>query len=299
MHQGFTVLLIDDDDEFRKTLGASLRSLKADLVEAATCREALRIYRDVRPKVVFVDISMPDMNGLEFTKIITAEDASAVVAVVTGGRGEQLVVDAIRAGASEFLRKPISLGDLKASASRLAVLSERKRQKVFEAGSIIRASAHLELSTRASSVGPAVKQIMSFLRGFVDRDKLAHYELAIHEAMWNAYEHGNLAIQGEEKSDLCEQSLLEEALREREAEAVKNGVTITVAVEVDEQRFSCSIEDQGAGFDWQKAMGKKIGEESITSLHGRGLMLIQSVFDSVAYNEKGNKLTMVKYFDQA
>lgn len=77
------------------------------------------------------------------------------------------------------------------------------------------------------------------------------------------------------------------------------GVTITVAVEVDEQRFSCSIEDQGAGFDWQKVMGRKIGEESITSLHGRGLMLIQSVFDSVAYNEKGNKLTMVKYFDQA
>lgn len=267
-----------------------IAALRYTTYEAENCLQALEIYRSRRPSIIFVDLCMPDMNGVEFTKIISSDDPGPLVAAVTGNPDEGVVLQCIRAGASEFLKKPIEMEELKQSLDRLAHLVRRRREKYFKRSSLVSASIELNLATRSFALGPAVSLILSSLRSFTDPQQLLRLELAIDEALRNAYEHGNLEIAEMEKTSLCENDSLEERLREKENDPLFANRTIKVLASFTADRFVLSIEDEGRGFNWQKANG----QSELSSLHGRGLALIRTVFDSVQFNEKGNKISLVK-----
>ncbi|MFG2653057.1 response regulator [Streptomyces sp. NPDC048436] len=117
------VVLADDQPLVR----AGLRVLMADtpdievVGEAGTGAEAVRLARDVRPDVVVMDIRMPGMDGIEATRLITAEtgtepgtDATRVL-VLTTFDDDDCVYGALRAGASGFLVKDMALEDILAA----------------------------------------------------------------------------------------------------------------------------------------------------------------------------------------
>ena len=112
------VLLADD----QKLLVASFRMLiesAADLEvvgEAATGREAVELARTTRPDVVLMDVRMPDLDGIEATRLITGDEtlAHVKVLILTTFELDETILHALRAGASGFLSKgtePASLLD--------------------------------------------------------------------------------------------------------------------------------------------------------------------------------------------
>jgi DNA-binding NarL/FixJ family response regulator len=127
------VLLADDQPLVRAGFRALLE--RADDIEvvgeAATGRQAVDGAREHMPDVVLMDVRMPDLDGIEATREIAADDrlAEVRVVVVTTFENDEYVFAALRAGASGFLLKDIEADDLRAAvrvvASGESLLSPR------------------------------------------------------------------------------------------------------------------------------------------------------------------------------
>jgi DNA-binding NarL/FixJ family response regulator len=108
------VVLADDQPLVR----AGLRVLIADtpgldiVGEAATGAQAVQLVRDIHPDVVVMDIRMPGMDGIEATRIITADPETTRVVVLTTFDDDDYVYASLRAGASGFLVKDMALEDI-------------------------------------------------------------------------------------------------------------------------------------------------------------------------------------------
>jgi DNA-binding NarL/FixJ family response regulator len=118
------VLLADDQPLVRAGFRALLE--RADdievVAEAATGRQAVEQTRAERPDVVLMDVRMPDVDGIEATREIVADDelSTVRVVVVTTFENDEYVFAALRAGASGFLLKDIEADDLRAAVRVVA-----------------------------------------------------------------------------------------------------------------------------------------------------------------------------------
>ena len=102
-----TVLICDDAIFMRTVLGDILREAGFDVVgEAETGREAVEKYRELHPDLVTMDIVMPDMGGIEAVREIIKEDPQARIVMCSAMGQQSLVVEAIQAGARDFIVKP-------------------------------------------------------------------------------------------------------------------------------------------------------------------------------------------------
>ncbi|MGW3059086.1 response regulator [Streptomyces goshikiensis] len=116
------ILLADDQPLVR----SGLRVLMADqpdlevVGEAATGAEAVHLVREVNPDVVVMDIRMPGMDGIEATRLITADRATARVLILTTFDEDDYVYGALRAGASGFTVKDMALDDILAAVRVVA-----------------------------------------------------------------------------------------------------------------------------------------------------------------------------------
>ena len=101
------IVVVDDHGVVRRGVRALLESRPGWQVvgEGSNGREAVELVRTVRPHVVVLDLSMPDMNGLEATRQILAESPQTEVLVLTMHHSEQLARDVLQAGARGYLLK--------------------------------------------------------------------------------------------------------------------------------------------------------------------------------------------------
>jgi two-component system chemotaxis response regulator CheY len=104
--------LICDDAIFMRTIvGDILRRAGYVVVgEAATGRQAVEKYRELRPDFVTMDIVMPELGGIDAVKEICKEDPGARILMCSAMGQQSLVVNAIQAGAREFVVKPFVAG---------------------------------------------------------------------------------------------------------------------------------------------------------------------------------------------
>jgi DNA-binding NarL/FixJ family response regulator len=115
------VLVVDDHDLFRTGISGLLAS-EADievLAQASSGRAGVRLARELRPDVVLMDLSMPDIDGVAATRQILADVPGVAVIVLTVLSGQEHVRAAIQAGASGFVAKETSI-DSVVSAVRTA-----------------------------------------------------------------------------------------------------------------------------------------------------------------------------------
>ena len=102
-----TVLICDDAIFMRSMLGDILRQAGFDVVgEASTGAEAVQRYRELKPDLVTMDIVMPDMTGIEAVREIVGEFPEAKVLMCSAMGQQALVIEAIQAGARDFIVKP-------------------------------------------------------------------------------------------------------------------------------------------------------------------------------------------------
>jgi two-component system chemotaxis response regulator CheY len=107
---GVRVLIVDD--------AAFMRAMIADILErggtfevcgqAATGAEAVARYGELRPDLVTMDIVMPEMDGIEATRRILADDPAARIVMCSALGQEALVIESIAAGARDFIVKPFT-----------------------------------------------------------------------------------------------------------------------------------------------------------------------------------------------
>jgi two-component system chemotaxis response regulator CheY len=101
-----TILLVDDAAFMRTRCAKLLRDSGFEVVEAENGVEAVRTYISIRPDAVLMDVIMPEMDGLAALKEIRRLDPSARVTMVTAMGQEDMVLDALKSGAKNYLLKP-------------------------------------------------------------------------------------------------------------------------------------------------------------------------------------------------
>ena len=106
-----TILIVDDDASIRRLIATTLEDVSGyRMSEAGDGEEAVRRARDVQPSIVFLDIDMPRLNGIETCRRLKSEPstADATVVMLTGDSEIEAEKEARRAGADLFLTKPFS-----------------------------------------------------------------------------------------------------------------------------------------------------------------------------------------------
>ena len=114
------IMLVDDAAFMRMMIKNALTQKGySNFVEAQDGAEAVKKYDEEKPDLVIMDITMPNMDGLQALKKIRESDTSAKIVMCTAMGQESMVVDAIKSGAKDFIVKPFEEDRLIASIDKV------------------------------------------------------------------------------------------------------------------------------------------------------------------------------------
>jgi CheY-like chemotaxis protein len=105
------ILVVDDDPSVRRLITVTLSDIAGYVfAEAGNGHEAIDRAREISPRIVFLDIEMPGLDGIEACRRLRAEPttAHATIVILTGDAGEDAEAEAHAAGADLYLTKPFS-----------------------------------------------------------------------------------------------------------------------------------------------------------------------------------------------
>ena len=101
------ILIVDDASFMRMMIKDALqKNGYDDLHEAADGVQAVEKFEELKPNIVFMDITMPNMDGLEALKTIKGKYPDAIVVMCSAMGQESMVIEAIKSGARDFIVKP-------------------------------------------------------------------------------------------------------------------------------------------------------------------------------------------------
>jgi len=118
---GETILVVDDEEEILDAMQKLLSSLGYESLVASSGQEAIERYQTMKPEIVLLDISMPEMDGVNCAQKILDLNPIAKIAFITGYEVGNLdgFSDRIKEAVTTYLTKPVELADLSAALSRL------------------------------------------------------------------------------------------------------------------------------------------------------------------------------------
>lgn len=100
------ILIVDDAEFLRVRISKMLTGDGYDVIQAENGARAVEMYKENKPDLVLMDITMPEMDGLTALKTIRGFDPSAKVIMLTALGQESVVLEAIKSGARDFIVKP-------------------------------------------------------------------------------------------------------------------------------------------------------------------------------------------------
>jgi adenylate cyclase len=140
------IVLADDNDAFREVTAQLLERAGYSVVTAGNGREALLAVKEHKPDLVLLDIMMPQVNGMDALRQVREEDPLIGIVMVTAFGSEKIAVDALTAGADDYLIKPLDYQEafirLERVLERCNLRRERRRLRQELA------AAHEELQAR-------------------------------------------------------------------------------------------------------------------------------------------------------
>lgn len=138
-------------------------------------------------------------------------------------------------------------------------------------------------------------RITRSLRRFFEGEQITQIRIALREILINAIEHGNLGITFEEKTQLMIEDNYYSFIASRQRDPQYRDKRVEIEYMIKENEAVYRITDEGKGFDHRKAMeGAAEEAQELMLSHGRGLRMVQSVFDEIRFNKKGNQVLLVK-----
>ena len=150
--EGEIVYVIDDEEGMRNALTRLLRSERFDVRPFASARDFLAAYRAEETACLVLDVAMPELDGLELQRRLTHEGVLVPIVFLTGKGDIPTSVHAIRAGAVDFLTKPVNDADLLRAVR--GALQEAASRKAAQA-------TMTALTVRYASLTPRERQVMA------------------------------------------------------------------------------------------------------------------------------------------
>src|SRR6202050_4016294 len=179
------ILVVEDEEKLRRVIELQLSSAGFDVDKAGTAEEALKIVD--RADLVLTDLKLPNMDGLEFLGLIRRQNSLVPVIMMTAYGTVETAVEAMKAGATDFLLKPFSLDHLMQVVHKgleMRALRDENRQLKAELGRryefdniIGRSGAMQEIFDTVERVAPTRATVLLAGESGVGKDLVAR---AIH-----------------------------------------------------------------------------------------------------------------------
>ncbi|WP_374353923.1 response regulator [Chitinimonas sp.] len=284
-----TLLLVDDEPFNLEILSEHLLDAGYRVELAADGEEAWSWLTRAGDQfdAVLLDRMMPGLNGMEVLRRMQAHPQLAALPVVlqTAIGSAEAIREGLEAGAYYYLTKPFEREMLLAIVAA-AVAQHRARRSIKQAtaqpldGLDYLSQGVFELATLDDA--QRVAALLGRLAPAPERVALGLSELIV-----NAIEHGNLGLGYEDKRELMQSGHWRDAIEERQRLPEFAGKRVQVRVQRQDQRLVIEVEDEGAGFEWQKYMD--FDPVRVFDPNGRGISMARTMsFDELHYTGKGN-----------
>lgn len=261
------ILVADDEELVRSLLVRYLEHKGFQVVFTGDGKAALELFRREPFDLVLSDMRMPSLDGLKLLTAIKEINSRVPVVLISGYGDVETVVAALKAGAENFLAKPLkmeSLGRVVEQALSISCLGFGSQVLVPQ----VRQVTYLQAPSKPEYICEMVQQVAlsAVAVGYATFDLDNNLKLALVEGITNAMEHGNRWDAGKK---------------------------VSVKSEVTKDLLRLTIKDQGPGFDVHLLPDPTVSDHLLAE-RGRGVFLMQAIMDEVTYNEQGNQLTLVK-----
>lgn len=290
------VLVVDDSLLFMKFVSTVVKREGHEVLEAENGVEGYELFEKFEPDLIFTDIQMPKLNGLELLKKVRKRSADTIVVVITAFDSENYVVDALRLGAQNYLRKPFPIEDLTGILHKYAEVVANRTLEREIMGMIHERQIKMKIDNRIDLTPNIAVFLLRETADTISRADWLGVQLGLTELLMNAIEHGNLGISFEEKRKAFSSSPegLKQLYEERLSDPVIAGRLVTVDFKLDETGCEWVITDSGQGFDWT-TIPNPLEKEEMERPLGRGIFISRFQFDEMEYIGSGNTVRVKKY----
>ncbi|MFM9962822.1 MAG: response regulator [Planctomycetaceae bacterium] len=288
------VLVVDDSPVDRRLAGRLIEKLgDMEVFYAEDGQAALAQVEAHLPDVVVTDMQMPRLDGFGLVEALKAQYPLIPVILMTAAGSEAVAVKALQVGAASYVPKTALADDLADVTQRVLSMSRTQRSQTRLLNRVKRSITEYEVETDRELVlllSSHLQQQFNAMKICSDIDGL-RIGIALEEALLNAFYHGNLECCSKLREDDCQKYADLATQRTQESPYKDRHIYVTVSLSRDEA--SWIIRDDGPGFD-PSQLPDPTAPEYLERPHGRGLMLMRTFMNEVAYNELGNEVRMVK-----
>lgn len=291
------VLIVDDESALRKVLQELIETQGHSVVSAKDGVEGLQVFREQEPDLVFSDIRMPNMDGMEFLAKVREMGQTVIFVIITGLEDHDYTLKALRHHANDFLRKPIHPNVLLPLLEKYSGIVTARTRLHETLRLFVRRSFVIQFENHLEKIPEIVERLIAETYETIPVSEKLGTKIGLVELIANAMEHGNLEITFEEKQAAMNLGLEGiDRLREERAgnpELAKRIVTVEFSMD----RHSCEwiIGDEGAGFDWG-SLPNPLNPENLSQPSGRGIFLARMHFNDVEFLGRGNRVRAKKSF---
>lgn len=265
------ILIVDGNAELRGVLSDALREQGHEVVATGDRAEAVGREDLEEFDLVISDLTEDASGGIEIISELKRKRLFVPIVVSSDEAQQHGVVKAFKLGASNYLQKPYDREELRSIVEKTLGYKLRFIEDV-KVLPFVRERIEFELPSDLSLMNGVLHYLIerASALGVIKPDS-SNLFIALDEAFVNAVKHGN---EGDPKKL----------------------VRITADLSTKEARFT--IEDEGRGFN-VKEIPDPLDPSNLFKTSGRGVLLIYNIMDVVEYNERGNRLTMVKYAESS
>ena len=289
-----TVLVVDDSTVDRRLAGGLLAKLPQLHIEySVDGLEAIERIEELSPDLVVTDLVMPGRNGLELVEEVQRRWPQLPVILMTNKGSEEVAIKALQAGAASYVPKSQLASMLPETVQGVLALARQRKSQATLMASLVRSEFTFDLGIDDELISPMVNYLQSCMNrlNLCDEASSLRVCIALEEALRNALFHGNLEISSEEREGDGE--VYRKLIEGRRNSDPYRTRRLIVHVRFAPGEATFTIQDDGPGFD-PSALPDPTDPENLDKVSGRGLLLMRTFMDEVNYNDRGNRVTMVK-----
>ena len=283
------IAVIEDDPYIREAMVRILEGAGYQCLSAEDGVTGLRLIRDDRPDLVFLDVQIPGIDGLTVLRHVRDGTHSPVVVITTAYGTENTAIEALRLRADDYLRKPMLSSDILRTVEKYRPVISAMRAPTMLPDFVVSRECDVEMASEIRRVPEVAAYLVQEAEMGRNYHKYHSCTLGLVELLNNAVEHGNLGISAAEKHRALEagNDSLTKLYRDRLANPVIRRRRVRIHMTSTREYSEWIIRDEGTGFPWRDVLAR-LNTADLLGLSGRGIFLAKLQFDVLEYQDPGN-----------
>ena len=287
----YQLLVVDPCRDTQVIVTQQLQGRGYSVLTASDLTSAIGLIDSAAPDLIMTDLFLPERGGLTLLQELSARRAYCPVIAMAQEAPEQAIVEALRAGAVDYLHKPID-------DAELAQVLQRAKDVVpgdlGELPGVRGAEYRLSMDSDPMHIPGIISWLIKTTASTFSPIRQLQLRGALQELLFNAVEHGNLEISGQEKHQALMEGRYEQLVAQRRSRAQLHARSVTLHILHDREagQMVYRITDEGAGFNWHSLFGRSRDVTESGAANGRGIFLTHALFPALVYNDRGNEVTL-------